>query len=84
MLKCEFKGLPGEERVLNRRYHIVDAKHRGFIIDRFRWECSVFPGAQVAMSMIVTTEVVCGGHCPRSGCGQACDTPMSKTGHIIW
>jgi len=51
MLKCEFKGLPGEERVRLGQYHILNSKRKGFIIDRGRWEKSVFPGSEVNMSI---------------------------------
>lgn len=76
MLKCNFKDCPGEGKILLGQYHVMNAKRRGSIIDRFRWEQSVFPGSEVNMSMIISTQVVdhtnrdmclyCGGYITRS------------------
>lgn len=82
MLKCHFRELPGEERVLKGQYHVLNAKREGLVIDKNRWEPSVFPGSQVTMSIILTTQVFLDGVCPRPGCGQI--NPLPWNAAIIW
>jgi hypothetical protein len=43
MLKCEFKRLPGEQRVLLGQYHILNAKHKSSVISPDKWEQPGFP-----------------------------------------
>jgi hypothetical protein len=82
MLKCQFRDLPGEQRVLGGRYHVLNAKRKGLIIDKNRWGRSVFPGSQITMSVILTTEAFPVGICPRPGCGQINSLPYQAT--ISW
>jgi len=53
MLKCEFKNLPGEQRVLKRQFHILNTRNPNLFIDEAKWERSTFPGSQTTMSMIM-------------------------------
>lgn len=70
VLKLTFKDLPGEKRVLSGQYHVLNSKRKGFIIDKNRWDRSVFPGSELYMSMIITTRVIQDGEClcARAGC----------------
>jgi len=83
MLKYQFRELPGEQRVLMGQYHVLNARREGLIIDKNRWEQSIFPGSQVTMSIILTTQVFLNGVCPRPGCGQMI-SPLLWNAAIIW
>ncbi|KAF4634522.1 hypothetical protein G7Y89_g3576 [Cudoniella acicularis] len=48
MLKCEFKQLPGEQRVLLGHYHILNAKRKSLVISPDEWEQSIFPGSEIS------------------------------------
>lgn len=52
MLRCEFKGLPGEEWVQNGEYQIRDARRPGCIIKDEEWQRLVLPGTVLNMSII--------------------------------
>ena len=80
MLKCEFQNLPGEKRVLNGEYQILDAR-RGINIDRRKWNSQVFPGSDIDMCMIVRGNVFSEGLCPRPGCGR--QNVPEKTGDFV-
>jgi len=71
-LKCTFEGLPGEETIQSKHYHLLNAKaaERGLgpIISKHRWGKQVFTGANVAMSMIITTKIGSGQICQQTGC----------------
>ncbi|KAF8858658.1 hypothetical protein BDZ45DRAFT_622010 [Acephala macrosclerotiorum] len=68
MLKCVFEGLPGEHQVLEGQYHVLNARQKGLIIDRNRWERSIFPGSEVSMSIVITIEVFSKEICLQPGC----------------
>ncbi|PMD62077.1 uncharacterized protein K444DRAFT_525361 [Hyaloscypha bicolor E] len=69
MLRCRFKQLPGEKLVEQGRYHLLDTKRKDLVIDRSRWERSVFPGTGISMSMIILGMLFNKGSCPRVTCG---------------
>ena len=84
MLKCEFKRLPGESRVLQGDYHILNAKRKDQIISRERWEQSVFPGSEISMSIFITGVFFKQGMCPRPGCGSMNPLDLSEPSLITW
>jgi hypothetical protein len=65
MLKCEFRGIPGEQKVLQRQFHIMDYRAHGHIINKNSWSQFVHPGTKISMSMIISTLCVKNGRCPR-------------------
>lgn len=83
MLKCEFRGLPGEDRVLKGQYLLLKGRQQQAIIDREQWENSVFPGSDVGMSMIVDDGVLWVGICPRPGCGARNTSSLGQMGTVI-
>jgi hypothetical protein len=82
MLKCEFKQLPGESRVLQGQYYILDSKRKAQIIPAHQWGQTVFPGAEISMSMIIAEFLADRGWCPRPGCYNRLD--VAQSGLNIW
>ena len=69
ILRCEFKGLPGESKVLQGDYILVNSTVHGLEVDKGAWERSVFLGSQLKMSIIMKAlRVRKGSLCPRSSC----------------
>lgn len=69
MLETQFENCPGEGKVLDGDYYIMHAKFSGNPIKEADWEKSVFPGAEIVMSVLVKDVKPQVGYCPRSGCG---------------
>ncbi|KAI9783622.1 MAG: hypothetical protein M1816_001213 [Peltula sp. TS41687] len=67
-LRAEFKGIPGESKVLDGQYHILDSKRQCALISKEAWTQSVFPGADLTMSMIMAFVRSRSGSCPRPSC----------------
>ncbi|EXJ76644.1 uncharacterized protein A1O5_01152 [Cladophialophora psammophila CBS 110553] len=70
LLRAEFKGVPGESKVLEGQYHLIDIKRPEALIKREDWHRSVFPGSSVTMLMIISQIRWQGGLCPRPSCGE--------------
>ncbi|KIX92484.1 uncharacterized protein Z520_11804 [Fonsecaea multimorphosa CBS 102226] len=70
MLRAEFKGVPGEAKVSEGQYHLIDTKGAGAIIRKEDWHRTVFPGSSVTMSVIISQIRWQGGLCPRPSCGE--------------
>ena len=68
MLRCEFKGLPGEQKVIGGAYVLMNSQLHGVTIRKESWQRMVFPGTQIKMSVILETFEVVGGFCPRPFC----------------
>jgi hypothetical protein len=84
MLRCQFKQLPGEKLVEQGRYHLLDTKRKDLVIDRSRWERSVFPGTGISMSMIILGMLFNKGSCPRVTCGARNAHRSIESSFIIW
>lgn len=69
MLETLFENCPGEGKVLDGDYYMMYAKFSGNPIKEADWEKSVFPGAEIVMSVLVKNVKTKVGHCPRLGCG---------------
>ncbi|OAG42663.1 hypothetical protein AYO21_02946 [Fonsecaea monophora] len=70
LLRAEFKGIPGEAKVLEGQYHLIDTKGGGAIIKKQDWHRTVFPGSSVTMSVIISQIRWQGGLCPRPSCAE--------------
>ncbi|CZR62514.1 uncharacterized protein PAC_12411 [Phialocephala subalpina] len=81
LLRCNFKNLPGEALIHNGQFLILNARRKGLIIERQRWDQSIFPGSKVGMSMLITDEVFPEGICP--GCGQSNSTSSDEPRIIV-
>jgi hypothetical protein len=83
LLRCEFKALPGEKRVLSGHYYILNAKRKDMVIKQERWKQSVFPGSHVSMSMIIVGQIFKEDYYPRS-CGGEYSLPNNGSRTINW
>ena len=52
-LHCEFRGLPGEQKVLQGSYVLLNSTVADMQISKEAWERTVFPGTKVKMSVIM-------------------------------
>jgi hypothetical protein len=67
MLLNSFNGKPGERKVRNRRYHIMNSKSNE-VINLNEWNDLIRPGSQLEMSMILSMTSTTGKRCPRPSC----------------
>ena len=68
MLRCEFKNLPGEQKVTFGDYVLINSQVQGVTIGKEAWQRMVFPGTKIKMSVVLETFQVVGGFCPRPNC----------------
>jgi hypothetical protein len=66
-LRCEFKGVPGEQRVLLEQFRIFRQKRYNEFLTRDNWESAVGPGSKIAMSILLNSHESEGDACPRCG-----------------
>ena len=78
MLRCEFKGFPGEEKVRGGNYILMDSQVQGVTIGKEAWQRMVFPGTKIKMSVILETFEVVGGFCPQPNCPGTVDIPAEN------
>ncbi|KAL9618414.1 MAG: hypothetical protein Q9160_006855 [Pyrenula sp. 1 TL-2023] len=71
LLKADFRGLSAEAQVLSGSYHLIDEKRKHTLISPEAWSQSIFPGARVSMSVILSALTASDGICPRQGCSAA-------------
>ncbi|MCJ1456069.1 hypothetical protein MMC28_006426 [Mycoblastus sanguinarius] len=67
-LRAQFKNKPGETKILDESYHIIDLKNHKSIVKKEHWSRSISQGAILAMSMIMSHMQRIPGHCPRPDC----------------
>jgi hypothetical protein len=85
MLQCDFKGKPGESKVRNGRYLIMNSKLPGEAIQPKDWSKLVFPGSEIHMSVLLARTYRNGSLCPRVGCsGNSSDVFDSTVGLVEW
>lgn len=68
MLRCEFSGLPGQQKVLKGDFILINNLLNNIQIDKDTWHRMVFPGSKVRMSAIMNVLRVKVGKCPRPQC----------------
>ncbi|KAL8718286.1 MAG: hypothetical protein Q9225_004564, partial [Loekoesia sp. 1 TL-2023] len=68
LLKAQFKGLPGEDKISTGQYHIIDPMRHGSIVKQEDWTRSVFPGTTISMSILLSSLRRAGQRCPRPKC----------------
>ncbi|KAI9836029.1 MAG: hypothetical protein M1819_001640 [Sarea resinae] len=81
-LLVDFRDLPGETKVIGGKYHILDSRRQGALVSRDTWSQSIFPGAQLSMSMILSILGRKEGYCPRPGCSGQQVTSEQASGPI--
>jgi hypothetical protein len=52
MLRCDFKGKPGESQILEGRYQIMTTHYRHRLINPILWGDLVSPGSKIAMAVV--------------------------------
>ena len=77
MLRCNFKGLPGEQKVLQGQYILWNGISPEDQIDGEAWQQTVFPDSKVNMSIVMQRLGTTGSLCPRPGCD---NTAVTKRG----
>ena len=60
--------MPGEDKVLNGEYFIMNTKLPGLIIRQASWSRRVFPGTSIDMSIILLMVRAQGSKCPKPLC----------------
>ena len=81
MLRCEFKGVPGEAKVLQGQYLLINSTSEKDQIDRDVWQQRVFPGTKVKMSVLLQNLAATSGVCPRPNCNGKLDGSQGLTVH---
>jgi hypothetical protein len=64
-LRCEFKNLPGERKVLLEQFRIFKQKRCNEFLTKDNWERDIRPGSKVAMSILLDSHGNKGDTCPR-------------------
>jgi hypothetical protein len=87
-LQTQFKGFPGEQRVLQRQYIILETVLNGKPISEEEWGNMVFPGASLVMSALIEQWglQVRVDDCPKIGCrgsGGIKDRPNFNTWYEV-
>lgn len=67
MLRCEFKGLPGESQVLTGHYQIMSTDQRRRLVSPALWESFITPGSKIAMAIVLEHISFMSGLCPKCG-----------------
>ena len=80
---AQFKGKPGENKVLQGHFHIIDPTNHKAIIEEEHWSRSISQGKTLEMSMIMSHLQVVAGRCPRSDCVGADCKITNKAGQAI-
>ena len=75
-LRGQFKGKPGNKKIADGRYHIIDLKDTSRAVAKNEhWNTFISEGAMITMSMIMSRLHRPSRNCPRSGCG---DTSLAQ------
>lgn len=72
-LRCEFKNVPGEQKVLLEQFRIFRRKRFDEFLTKDNWDSAVRPGSKVAMSILLDNYGSEGDTCPR------CETIKADT-----
>lgn len=67
MLRCEFKGLPGESQVLTGHYQIMSTGQTRRLVSPELWESFIAPGSKIVMAVVLEHLSVLSGICPKCG-----------------
>ncbi|CAN9189320.1 unnamed protein product [Alternaria alternata] len=64
-LRCEFKNVPGEQKVLLKQFRIFRRKRFDEYLTEDNWDSAVSPGSKIAMSILLDSHGSEGNTCPR-------------------
>ena len=83
-LRVQFKDKPGESKVVNGRYHIIDLDKHGSIVEKEHWRRTIRRGSKLTMSMVMSLVKTIPGRCPRHNCLGTRFTVCEASGALIW
>lgn len=66
-VRAAFRDCPGQERV-DRGFYVFHNVRTREVLNRSNWNQTVYPGAKVEMSILITEFTINIGSCPRSTC----------------
>jgi hypothetical protein len=64
-LRCDFKNVPGEQKVLLKQFRIFRRKRFDDYLTEDNWDSAVRPGSKIAMSILLDSHGSEGNTCPR-------------------
>ena len=67
-LRAQFKNKPGEVKILEDQFYIINAKKDKEIVSKEHWNRSISQGAKLTMSMVMSHLQWKHGSCPRPEC----------------
>lgn len=67
-LRAQFKNKPGESKIIDGKFHIIDLQHRRSIVKKEDWNRFISRGAVLTMSMVMSHLRRKPGQCPRPDC----------------
>ncbi|KAJ4579705.1 hypothetical protein HRR86_003057 [Exophiala dermatitidis] len=81
-LRNHFKGLPGEDRVGQKAYVLLDMGSGGSEIAPEEWRNTIFPGAKVEMSILLENIYSSrGSRCPKADCSGCLSNMSARRRH---
>lgn len=84
LLKAEFRGIPGESKVLEGSYHLLDSMNHSQLIRKDDWAYKLKPGSKISMSMILKQIRMRSGTCPRPSCSRRNPNITSADSVTTW
>ena len=83
-LRVQFKDKPGESKVVNGRYHIIDLDNQGSIVEKEQWRRTIRPGSKLTMSMVMSLVKTILRRCPRHDCLGTRFSICKASDALIW
>ena len=84
-LRAQFKGKPGEQKIQDGQFHIIDMNNDSrAVIRKEHWNRFVSEGSIMTMSMIIRHIQRQSEHCPRPDCQGTGLKQCSSSGIITW
>lgn len=83
-LRAQFKDKPGERKVLEGQYHIMDIGNSRTIVNKEHWARSIEQGATLTMSMVMSHLQRRAESCPRPSCSGREVNHCPVSGLLSW
>lgn len=83
LLRAQFKNRPGETKIFNGSFHIIDSK-RGSIVRKDHWHRNISQGIQLKMSMIMLHLRTSSGKCPQPDCAGIGTVSSNDPLQMMW
>lgn len=84
LLKGDFKGVPGESKVLEGSYHLLNSANHSQLVCKDDWAYKLKPGSKISMSMILKQIRMRSGTCPRPSCSRRNPNITSADSVTTW